>query len=283
MTLFDFDWTTSDRLTLRGKCWLPKPAPRAIVACVHGFAEHIGRYAHVADAFNQAGVAFIGFDLRGHGLSGGQRGHTPSYSNYMEDIREFLALVTEKFPNLPLFLYGHSAGGNLVLNYVLRFAPEYVQGVIATSPWLRLAFQPPPVKIWLAKIISKIYPAFTQKSDLDANDISSDPVVARAYVQDPLIHRDVSAGAVSGIVAAGERALREAGQWAVPLLLFHGTDDKITDRAATEAFAAAVPPSWLTLRIWDKGRHELHNETFRAEVTASMVQWIADQLPPTAA
>jgi acylglycerol lipase len=278
MTSFDFDWATSDGLALRGKGWMPSQPPRAIVALVHGFAEHVGRYGAVAEAFAQLQVAFIGFDLRGHGRSDGQRGHSPSFSNYMEDMREFLSLVVDRLPGLPIYLYGHSAGGNLVLNYTLRYTPDYVQGVIATSPWLRLAFQPPASKIWLAKVASLLYPAFAEKSNLDPAHLSSDPEVGRAYVADPLVHGSISAGAFSGIVQAGARALREAGQWAKPLLLMHGTADQVTSSQASEQFAAAVPGQWATLKLWPQGRHELHNEVFRAEVIAAMTAWLADQL-----
>jgi alpha-beta hydrolase superfamily lysophospholipase len=281
MTVFDFDWTTSDELTLRGKGWMPAQPPRAVVALVHGFAEHVGRYAHVAEAFAQLGVALIGFDLRGHGRSDGRRGHSPSYSNYMEDLREFLSLVVEKLPDLPLYLYGHSAGGNLVLNYALRYTPDYVQGVIATSPWLRLAFQPPASKIWLAKVASILYPAFLEKSSLDPAHLSTDPEVGRAYAADPLVHDRISAGAFAGLVQGGERALREAGQWAKPLLLMHGAADQVTSFQASEQFAAGVPPEWVTFRPWPQGRHELHNELFRAEAIAAMTTWLTGQLGPS--
>jgi alpha-beta hydrolase superfamily lysophospholipase len=116
---FSFEWQTQDQVMLKGRCWLPEQ-PKALVCLVHGFAEHMGRYTHVAEYFNAQGYGLIGFDLRGHGQSGGRRGHTPSYDDLIENIREMLALAAEKLEGLPLFLYGHSMGGNLVANYLIR-------------------------------------------------------------------------------------------------------------------------------------------------------------------
>jgi alpha-beta hydrolase superfamily lysophospholipase len=275
MENFQFDWTSSDGLTLRGQGWLPAGSPRAVVALVHGFSEHSARYAHVAAHLNQHGYALIGFDLRGHGTSGGARGHAPSYTNYQEDIREFLALVTSKLAGLPVFLYGHSAGGGMVLNYALRFKPAYLQGVIATSPWLELAFQPPAAKLWVAKLAAKIYPAFPEKAALKPDELSSDPEVARAYAADPLNHGAITAGAFTGIVAAGQSVLAEAGKFPLPLLLMHGLADRITSEPASARFAAAAPANLVTYRTWPNGRHELHNEPFKAQVLAAITDWLA--------
>ncbi|MCU0450362.1 MAG: lysophospholipase [Bernardetiaceae bacterium] len=275
MENFEFDWTSSDGLTLRGQGWLPAGTPRAVVALVHGFSEHAGRYAHVAAHLNQHSYALIGFDLRGHGTSAGARGHAPSYSNYQEDIREFLALITHKFAGLPVFLYGHSAGGGMVLNYALRFRPAYLQGVIATSPWLQLAFAPPAAKLWVAKLAAKIYPAFQEKAGLNPDDISSDPEVARAYATDPLNHGFITAGAFVGLVQAGEQALAQAAGFPLPLLLMHGQADRITSEPASARFAAAAPANLVTYRPWPNGRHELHNETFKAQVLTALTHWLA--------
>lgn len=114
--------------------WEPESEPRAVVCLAHGYGEHSGRYAHVAAQMNEAGYAFLAFDLRGHGKSHGQRGHTPSYEHLLNDLALLFAEGARRFPapRKPLFIYGHSMGGNLVLNYALRRQPE-IAGVIATS------------------------------------------------------------------------------------------------------------------------------------------------------
>lgn len=95
--------------------------------------EHSGPYNYIADQITQAGYTLLSFDLRGHGQSQGSRGHTPSYETLLNDINFFLNEVDKNFPELPHFLYGHSLGGNLVLNYILR-RQSHLKGVIATDP-----------------------------------------------------------------------------------------------------------------------------------------------------
>ena len=139
MRHIDTNWTSADGLPLVGRCWEPAGEPRAVVCLVHGLGEHSGRYAHVAAALNDAGYAVLACDKRGHGRSGGKRGHTPSYEALMTDIDLLLAQAEQRFPGKPRFLYGHSLGGNEVLNYALRRKPD-LAGVVATSPGLRTAF-----------------------------------------------------------------------------------------------------------------------------------------------
>ena len=134
MQTLEWNWKSSDGIEMYSRGWLPAGKPKAAIVLVHGHGEHVGRYEHVGAALTGGGYALLGFDLRGHGRSGGPRGHTPSYEAYMDDIAAFLAQAGERHPGLPRFLYGHSLGGNLVLNYVLRRRPD-LTGVIVTGPW----------------------------------------------------------------------------------------------------------------------------------------------------
>ncbi len=151
----EFKFRTFDGLQLFGQSWQPEDQPRAVICLVHGMGEHSGRYGHVADRLTQACYSVFAFDLRGHGKSPGPRGHTPSYEALLNDVNFFLNEVDKNFPELPLFLYGHSLGGNLVLNYVISRQPK-LKGVIVTGPWLRLAFEPPRFKIILAQITNYV-------------------------------------------------------------------------------------------------------------------------------
>ena len=117
-------------MDLYARGWAPKDKPKAVVALIHGLGEHTGRYAHVGAALTEKGYALLGFDLRGHGKSGGPRGHLPSSEAFMTDIDRFLEETAERYPGLPQFLYGHSLGGLLVLNYALRRKPR-LAGVIS--------------------------------------------------------------------------------------------------------------------------------------------------------
>jgi alpha-beta hydrolase superfamily lysophospholipase len=278
MQNFDFDWQSADNLKIVGRCWLPHVPIKAMICTIHGFAEHIGRYEHVAKYMNAQGYGFIGFDQRGHGKSEGKRGHTPNYHFLIDDVGSFLALVKEKFKDVPLFLYGHSMGGNIVANFVLRTQPNFLQGVIITSPWLKLSFSPPAIKLWLGTLMEKIYPKFTEKSDLNVRELSHDAEIGKAYLADPLVHNSVTAKMFVEITKAGLFAIQNAKNFALPLLLMHGTGDNITSHKATEEFAHQIAPNWITLQFWDGMKHELHNETIKMQVLDKMNDWISQRL-----
>ena len=268
----EFKFNTFDGLSLFGQSWQPEDRPRAVVCLIHGLGEHNGRYVHVADRLTQAGYTLISFDLRGHGKSEGLRGHTPSYEALMQDISFLLEAANKKFPQLPFFLCGHSLGGNLVLNYVLRRQP-HLKGVIATAPWLRLAFEPPAFKIILGKITNQLYPAFSQKSGLDTKVLSHDPEVVYAYENDPLVHDHISARMFISIYQAGQWALEHSSEFSLPLLLMHGGDDKIISVKASHEFANTKTKN-CTFKIWDGLYHEIHNEPEKEEVFKFLIDWL---------
>lgn len=108
----EWGWESNDGLKMYAQSWEPEESPKAVVCLVHGLGEHSGRYAHVGKASTEAGFALAAFDLRGHGKSGGPRGHTPSFDAFMNDIEGFQKQLDKRFSNLPRFLYGHSLGGN---------------------------------------------------------------------------------------------------------------------------------------------------------------------------
>lgn len=268
----EFKFKTFDGLQLFGQSWQPESQPQAVICLVHGLGEHSGRYTHVAAQITQAGYTLISFDLRGHGKSEGPRGHTPSYEALMQDISSLLEVANKQFPQLPSFLYGHSLGGNLVLNYVLRYKPQ-LKGVIVTDPWLCLAFKPSASKIILGKIANKIYPSFSQSSGLDTKALSHDSEVVHAYENDPLVHDHISARMFIGIYQSGQWALEHALEFPLPLLLMHGGADKIISIEASKEFANKIPEK-CTFKIWDGLYHEIHNEPEKEEVFKFLIDWL---------
>ena len=268
----EFKFKTFDGLSLFCQNWHPKNQPKAVICLVHGLGEHSGRYTHVADRLTKAGYAICTFDLRGHGQSEGPRGHTPSYEALLQDISSLLEVANKQFPQLPSFLYGHSLGGNLVLNYVLR-RQSHLKGVIATSPWLRLAFEPPRFKIILAQITNYIRPSFSQKNGLDIKTLSRDPEVVHSYENDPLVHDNISTRMFIDIYQSGQWALKHASKFSLPLLLMHGGDDKIISVKASHEFVNTKNKN-CTLKIWDGLYHEIHNEPEKEKVFKFMVDWL---------
>ncbi len=276
MKTFESSWDGGDGIKFFIQGWEPDAAPKAIVCLVHGLGEHVGRYAHVGDAFSKVGYVLAGFDQRGHGKTGGARGHTPSYDRLMDDIADFISLMGKRYPGLPRFLYGHSLGGNEVLNFALRRKPD-IKGVISTGPLLKLAFEPPAFQVFLGRAMNNIAPGFTQKSGLDTNALSRDSKVVDAYVADPLVHDKISARLFVGMYEAGLWAYDHAAEFPLPLLLMHGTGDRITSAKASEEFANRAGKD-VTWRGWNGFYHEIHNEPEKADVLKTMTDWMDGQL-----
>lgn len=274
----EWPFTASDGIPLWGSVWRP-PAPRAAVSLVHGIGEHSGRYGHVAQALNEAGYALVAFDLRGHGHSGGLRGHAPDYEALMADHDLLMNETRHRFPGLPHFLYGHSLGGNLALNYCLRRRPA-LAGVVVTSPWLALATRPPRWKAALGWLLNRVRPAVTLSRGNNPAALSSDPAVVAAYQRDPLVHGRISARLYAVMAASGAEALAQAARFPLPLLLMHGAADTVTSPFASQAFCNTAPD--CTFRLWPRLRHELHNERERDEVLAAIVAWLHAHLPEPA-
>jgi alpha-beta hydrolase superfamily lysophospholipase len=272
MDLFESTFKSSDGLNLFARGWSPKGKPKAVIALIHGIGEHTGRYTHVGTALAEKGYSLLGFDLRGHGRSDGPRGHTPSYHALLDDITVFFEQIEGRYPALPRFLYGHSMGGNLVLNYALR-RKSTLHGVIATSPWLKLAFEPPATKVMLGRLMNRIAPGFTMASELDTKALSRDAVVVTAYENDPLVHDRISARLFVSMYENGLWALENATEFPLPLLLMQGSADRLDSLDATKEFAANAGGK-VTLKIWEGWFHEIHNEPEKAEVFLAMLDWL---------
>ncbi len=276
MNHFEDSWQTSDGLTIFAEGWAADGEPRAAVGLIHGIGEHVHRYLHVGEFLAQAGFACMGFDLRGHGRSAGQRGHAPDYQLLLDDIAVFLARLQQRYPAQPIFLYGHSLGGNLVINYALRRQPG-IAGIVASAPELRLAFAPPPSKVALARLMNRLLPSYSQASGLDTTALSRDEAVVQAYRSDPLVHDCISARMFVGCYEAGLWALQHVAELKLPLLLMHGSADRLTSVEASQEFAQNAG-EYCSLKIWPGLYHEIHNEPERAEVLAYALTWMEQHL-----
>lgn len=268
--------TNSSGFSIYGGYVQPKEVI-GVVVLVHGLGEHSGRYFRdVVPMFFNLGLAVLFYDNFGHGKSGGKRGHCRSYEALLGLLGEMLQKTTDLFPNVPQFLYGHSLGGNLVLNYALR-TRSGVSGVMASSPYLRLAFTPPKWKMALGRVFLKIWPSLTMPSGLDPNGISRLSEEVTAYKMDPLVHDKVSPMYTFPILEAGEWAIKNAAGLRIPTLLIHGTADPIIDPGGSERFHGNNR-RFTTLKLFENGYHELHHDRCRKEVLNFIESWLRQQL-----
>jgi alpha-beta hydrolase superfamily lysophospholipase len=260
-----------NRQVLKGMISTPANTPRAFIIFVHGLGEHIGRYETWAALLKEEGIGFTGVDLPGHGQSAGAKGNIKSYSLTDEMIEILYEHISKTFPGIPVFIYGHSLGGGIVLDFILRKKPGF-RGAIVTSPWLKLTFQPGKSKIIIAGIMKNLLPGLTQPSGLVVDHISHDRAVVERYKSDPLVHDKISVSLFHNAMNAAASALVNAGSLNIPLLLMHGSDDMICSPEGSREFAAGT--KMAELKIWEGGYHELHNELFRNEVFLYLKGWL---------
>lgn len=257
---------------LNGRRWQPDGTAKAVVVLVHGLGEHMGRYEHLGEHLAANGISLWGNDLKGHGQSQGTRGHA-SYKDLLQDLDALLQRVGQGESG-PVFLYGHSMGGNVALNYMLEY-PEIarnMQGLILSSPWLRLKMKTPFWALALSQVLNLFYPQFTRENGLDPSWLSKDPKLGEAYSSDPLVHRRISVGLFLTMHRRGGLALKEAGKLLLPTLVMHGSDDPITSFQASMELATKMQNAqW---QPWPGTRHEPHNDLEKEEVMDFVADWI---------
>ena len=269
-------FTGTGGIELHWQRWLPPEDPRAVIVLVHGFGEHGGRYANVVQALVPRGYAVYSFDHRGHGRSPGPRGHIASWSEFRGDVAAFLAMVRRQ-TNLPVFLYGHSLGGLIVLEYALHH-PAGLAGVVATGPILTQPAVSPALQM-AARLVSRFAPRIAMDSRLDTSALSRDPEVVRLYREDPLVHGRATARLSTEISAAVARTQANAAQWQVPLLLAHGGSDRIVLAAGTRAFFDRVTFADKQLLEYPEGFHEPHNDLEHDRVLLDITGWLEAHRP----
>jgi acylglycerol lipase len=252
---------------------LPEGDPTGVLLVCHGLGEHAGRYGNVVEALRPDGWAVYGLDHRGHGRSGGRRAHLDDYADWLTDFDAFRQLVAARHPDLPLFLLGHSMGGQIALAYALDHQ-DALRGLVLSAPALASNAVPRaavPVLRRLARLTPTLRPA-----GIDSTKISKDPEVVAAYRADPLVHHgNPTLGLSSALFAQFDVLPERARALRIPLLLQHGSLDELTDPAGTRALEAAVGSPDLTVHWYEGLWHEIYNEPERERPLADLRSWLA--------
>ncbi|MEK9164866.1 MAG: alpha/beta fold hydrolase [Chloroflexota bacterium] len=263
---------TKDGLNLFTERW-QVAAPRAIVVLTHGFGEYTKRYSHVAAALNAGGYSVYAYDLRGRGRSEGTRGHTPSYEAMLDDLQTACGWAGNENPGQKIFLYGHSTGGQISLNYAIRRRPP-VAGVLVTGPWFRLAFATPPWKRVAGRVLSAVRPTFAMPKGIEKIPLSHDTAFLNEINDAALSCNVITARMAVEMFKGCEEALARANELRVPVLLLHGGEDKLIAPSATQTFYDRLTVADKTLVFYEGMYHEITNEVERARVFKDMLAWL---------
>lgn len=268
----NYHWKSHDGLNIFAQSWLPDESPKAVVNFCHGLGDHSSRHNEWAANFVNNGYAFSALDLRGHGMSEGKRGHARNYECFLKDFDLLVQNSKKLFPNKKMILYGHSMGGAIAINYTLS-GKSKSDGLIVTSPWLKLAFDPSRLKQLTGRALKPILPGLLQPTGLHGEHITRSQEKVEKYLEDPLIHNKISLKIFFDACFAGIRALNKANDINVPVLLMHGSGDKITAHKASVEFAGKNTEK-VTLKIYDGCFHELHNEPEKDQVWRDILEWL---------
>ena len=259
--------------TLNWQAWLPKSTPRAGIVLAHGYAEHLGRYEHVAAHLKQLGYAVFALDPWGHGRSDGVPGFVPRFSAFTDGMEVLLAKVEAAHPGLPLFLIGHSMGGLIATLHLAKHQSHYA-GAVLSGPLIMPAEEPSRLMQWISRLLSRLAPKLGVLA-LDASGVSRDPAVVAAYLADPLVYKGkVRARLAAEMFDAMARARASAPAITLPILLLHGSDDRLTAPAGSRYLAAHLGSADKTLTLYPGLYHEIFNEPEQAQVLGDAAAWV---------
>ena len=251
--------------------------PRAIIVLGHGQGEHSGRYAHVTQFMARMSYTVWACDFRGHGRSGGKRGHVDNFDNYLADIDSLTQLAKERDPQARIFLIGHSLGGLVALDYAEK-RPRELAGLIVSSPLLGLKMKVPSWKKWLGRTLSSIVPTFSMKTGLDANLLTRDRETVQKYVNDPLVHSVASTRFYTELLKAQDATIRDARKLTLPCLIMQAGADGIVDSSSTVSFFRNVASSDKTLKVYDGFYHEILNEPGWESILQDIEAWMSARI-----
>ncbi|MGZ3459470.1 MAG: alpha/beta hydrolase [Archangium sp.] len=252
--------------------------PRAHVAVVHGYGDHIGRYRTTFDALTAQGFAMHGFDYRGHGRADGRRGFCASWPDYLDDLAGFWERVRSAAEGRKVFLLAHSHGGLMAVHLLGRGGLEGLSGLVLSAPYFKLAITPPALKLVAAKVVGRVLPWMPIKTELTPESLSRDEAVQRAVSQDPLYNQIVTPRWFIESTQAQARVMSLASEVKVPLFLLCGAEDGVASVETGRLFFEAVGSKDKEYKAYPGMRHEPLNELGKEEVQRDISRWISAHL-----
>jgi acylglycerol lipase len=251
------------------RAWEPAGTPKAVFILVHGIAEHSGRYERVGDLLSESGYSVRGFDLLGHGMTGGSRCDVESWERFHEQIESHVTECRET--GLPIVLLGHSMGGNLALGYAASSRPSPDLLVVSApaltggAPWQR----------FLASTFGSLLPTLRAPQKVAGEHLSRDPSVGERYFADPLVVTSGTFRMGKEFFAAMDRVSDQVRTLDLPVLVLHGGDDRLVPTDSSKPLADLAG---FERRVYPGLRHEIFNEPEGPEIVAEVAEWVASRI-----
>jgi alpha-beta hydrolase superfamily lysophospholipase len=254
--------------------WFPDRQSRGTLVLIHGLGGHSGCFNNGVRCLLPQGYGAYGMDLRGHGQSPGQPGYIQHWSTFREDLRAFLQFIRTQETSQPLFLWGHSLGGTISLDYALHY-PEDLQGLILSAPALGHVGIP-TWKLTLGKGLSRFWPRFRLKVGIDLTASSRDIAVQNTYATDPLRHEYGSARLSTEFFRTVRWIHQNADHLQVPLLLLQGGEDRVTLPESSQAFFQRLQLEDKHYISYPGSYHDLYDDLNYMEVISDIAAWLSE-------
>lgn len=275
-------FSVGNQRQLHAKLWLPDDEPvRELVLIIPGLGDHSGRYDQVAQRLNQHGLGAFAIDLPGHGRTGGLRGHIRNYDALLSDLHATRDQLYERLPAARHHLLGHSMGGNIAMNYVLRHGGLRSEAgdlgrMILVAPMLLPPNPPPRPRIFAAWMTGFLLPWIRVQRRLDEEGNAQDARQVAAMRSDPLMHTQISIYLATQLLAQGRWALDHARNIRLPTLIVDGENDESIDRAASRNVAIRIGEHATHITI-PQAMHDLLHDSMGDQVIRQIADWILAQ------
>ncbi|MYE25870.1 MAG: lysophospholipase [Chloroflexi bacterium] len=269
----------ADGLTIFYREWRPESGPqRGIVLILHGINEHGGRYRHVAEALTDTGLACYAIDHRGHGLSGGSRGHIPDLQLAVADVSQLYELIRARHPLPPPFVFAHSMGSLIGLGFVLR-QPEGLRGIALSGTAIHGERMAPAWLVKLLLLTARVLPNARLSPRGPSDVLTRDEGKLREWGEDPLVEKRMwRIGTSAALVRMARQIRASVHAIKTPLLALHGGADSLTPASGARFLAENAASADVTLKIYPGLRHEVVNEIERAEIIADLQDWLLERI-----
>jgi alpha-beta hydrolase superfamily lysophospholipase len=260
----------------RGFETAPREA-RAGLIIVHGIAEHSARYRHAAEALAARNIASFVYDQRGHGMSPGARAHIGDFADFASDLRLIGEDVQQRFPQLPLFVWGHSMGS--VVAVLAAQDLNWARGVITTGCALEAMPKLQGVAGVLLRMASALIPRLRISLRIDGAALTQVVEEQRRHMSDPLIPRTASLRLLYGFALACRTCRENAPRITLPWLAVHGEADRVCPISGSQSLIHALGSRDKQLVTYPGLLHEVHNEDepARAALFDLMSRWILER------
>jgi len=244
--------------------------PRGAITIVHDAGEHGGRYMELAHRLAREGWAVALPDLRGHGRSEGERGHSAGIKELLRDLGDVQDHLAYRQPEARKVLMGHGLGALYAHAYACE-RPDGIAALVLSAPLFAPQFEAPDAGRGLAKLFRRVNAHSPGKIGFRPEALTSAAGELAARAADELVHDTITLGAAERVRSIARAYRERIAELAMPVLVLHGGDDAI----ATPASAGELRRPNVEHRIFAGLRHDLFHETRKGEVIDAVAQWLA--------